>query len=532
MPKHIPKFLTGRAGKRSRIPSLSIKLSRGNGRPAKRLLRLAVAAGLVLGGGVATIVGGSTVGAAACPTPSTDLGSTTLTLNVPVTATYTIWTRMKAPSTSANSVNLQVDSNTCFSVGGGSLVTASWNSGSGNWVRYQDGVTSNTISMSLNAGNHTFKYIGTQAEVEVDRIILSSDTSCTPTGTGDNCQSGDATNPTVNLTAPANGTTVTGPVTFQATASDASGISKIEFLVDGVVVSTTNNASSAQYSWSSTAVANGAHTVAARATDTKNNTATSGSVSVTVNNPTPCTGTPSVPGNLRVTATASNSVSLAWNASTPAAGCTLQEYRLYRNGTQVATPSGTTYTDTGLTPATAYNYTIAAVDAANHASAQSSAITGTTAADTTAPSQPASLRTTLTSATAVALAWNASTDNTAIKDYVVYRNGTQVGVSTTTAFTDNALAPSTSYNFTVRARDTANNLSTVSSTLAVTTLSGSGANKGDLDSNGTVTLTDLSILLSHWNQNGVPITQGDINASGKVDLTDLSILLSNWGKSV
>ncbi len=50
--------------------------------------------------------------------------------------------------------------------------------------------------------------------------------------------------------------------------------------------------------------------------------------------------------------------------------------------------------------------------------------------------------------------------------------------------------------------------------------------KGDLNSDGKVNITDLSILLSNWGRSGVP---ADLNSSGKVDITDMSILLSNWG---
>lgn len=46
----------------------------------------------------------------------------------------------------------------------------------------------------------------------------------------------------------------------------------------------------------------------------------------------------------------------------------------------------------------------------------------------------------------------------------------------------------------------------------------------DLNSDGKVNITDLSMLLSQWNQTG----SADLNNSGKVDLTDLSILLAAW----
>lgn len=55
---------------------------------------------------------------------------------------------------------------------------------------------------------------------------------------------------------------------------------------------------------------------------------------------------------------------------------------------------------------------------------------------------------------------------------------------------------------------------------------GGGGKQGDLDGNGRVDITDLSILLRNWNRSG----QGDINGNGRVEITDLSILLRNWNK--
>ena len=500
-------------------------------------VRILLATSLVLGGVFVVASGGPAAGAAACTVPSTDLGTDTITMTIPQTANYTVWTRMKAPSTSANSVNLEIDGTTCLNVGGGNFTATSWLTSSSNWINYTNGSPSTVINVNLTAGSHTFKYIGTQAGVEIDRVIVASDPSCIPTGTGAtdssgrSCDTGDSTGPTVSLQSPAANQTLTGSVNMTATASDVSGIASVSFLVDGAVVNT-DTASPYSYSWNSAGVANGAHTVAARATDKANNTTTTTAVNVTVNNAVACTGNPSVPGNLRVSSTTANSVSLAWDASTPASACTLQGYRIYRNGVQVGTPTGTTFSDSGLAPSTGYSYTVQAVDTSSHVSAQSTAVSGTTAADTVAPSVPGNVRSTMRTANSISLAWDASTDNGGVKDYLIFRGGTQIGTSTTTSYTASGLSPNTSYGFTIKARDLANNQSGSSSTLTVSTLSGTGANKGDLDGNGTVNLTDLSILLSNWNRTGASVSQGDLDGNGTVNLTDLSMLLTNWGKNV
>src|SRR5262249_54053195 len=85
---------------------------------------------------------------------------------------------------------------------------------------------------------------------------------------------------------------------------------------------------------------------------------------------------PSVPTGLTVTGTTTSSVSLSWTASTDNVG--VAGYKIYRNGTQVGTATGTTYTDTGLGSSTSYTYTVSAYDAAGNNSAQSAAVIGTT----------------------------------------------------------------------------------------------------------------------------------------------------------
>jgi Hypothetical glycosyl hydrolase family 15 len=58
----------------------------------------------------------------------------------------------------------------------------------------------------------------------------------------------------------------------------------------------------------------------------------------------------------------------------------------------------------------------------------------------------------------------------------------------------------------------------------------SGSILGDVDGNGTVTVTDLSILLKNYSKPAV-LAQGDLDGSGTVDIRDLSILLRYFGKT-
>lgn len=97
---------------------------------------------------------------------------------------------------------------------------------------------------------------------------------------------GDTTPPAVSLTAPASGATLSGGATLKATASDASGIAGIQFLVDGNPTGAEDKSAPYELAWDSTTVANGSHQLSAQAKDGANNTATSTAVPVTVSNTT------------------------------------------------------------------------------------------------------------------------------------------------------------------------------------------------------------------------------------------------------
>jgi hypothetical protein len=95
----------------------------------------------------------------------------------------------------------------------------------------------------------------------------------------------DTTPPTTSITAPANGATVSGTVNVTASASDNVGVVKVEFYIDGVLKSTSTTAPYS-FSWNTTTVANGSHTIVSKAYDAANNVGTSATVTVTVSNST------------------------------------------------------------------------------------------------------------------------------------------------------------------------------------------------------------------------------------------------------
>ncbi|KKT59378.1 MAG: Sheath polysaccharide-degrading enzyme, partial [Candidatus Giovannonibacteria bacterium GW2011_GWA1_44_25] len=88
---------------------------------------------------------------------------------------------------------------------------------------------------------------------------------------------------------------------------------------------------------------------------------------------------PSIPTGLTATAISSSQINLSWTASTDNVG--VAGYKVFRGGVQIATvTTGTSYSNTGLTAATTYSYTVSAYDAAGLNSAQSASVSVTTLA--------------------------------------------------------------------------------------------------------------------------------------------------------
>ncbi|MCX5309584.1 cellulase family glycosylhydrolase [Streptomyces sp. NBC_00154] len=94
--------------------------------------------------------------------------------------------------------------------------------------------------------------------------------------------------------------------------------------------------------------------------------------------------------------------------------------------------------------------------------------------DTTPPSTPTGLTVTGTTSSTASLSWTASTDDTGVAGYDVYRGGALAGSATGTTFTDSQLTPSTAYSYTIKAKDAAGNTSAASAAVTATTTGGTG----------------------------------------------------------
>ncbi len=171
----------------------------------------------------------------------------------------------------------------------------------------------------------------------------------------------DTTRPSVSVTSPGNGTTVSGTINVTASASDNVGVTHVILHVDYVAIKDDTDASDGwSTSWNSTAVGNGSHTVKAAAYDAAGNT-TSATNSIVVNNssgtPAPPPPPPAAPQITSFTATppsitSGDTSTLAWSATNVVTnGCNLTPSPLSSTSAtnQWTTPPLTTSTSYTLT---------------------------------------------------------------------------------------------------------------------------------------------------------------------------------------
>ncbi|HSX31874.1 MAG TPA: Ig-like domain-containing protein, partial [Candidatus Saccharimonadales bacterium] len=400
--------------------------------------------------------------AAACAAPGTDYGTATTSANLPSAATYRVWTRINVPDTTNNTYLLEIDGNKCYTVGGGSIATNSWV-----WVSHQGGNTSSKIDVALAAGTRPVKLIGNKPNVKIDRLVFTSDLSCTPTGNGDNCNApSDTSPPAVRITAPAAEASVSGNVNITATATDTVGVSKVELYINSSLLGT-DTSSPYAFTWDSTKVPNGTQVLTAKAYDAAGNVGVD-SFNVSVENGDK--QAPSVPSGLTATATAYNAVTVSWKASTDNTG--VKGYTVYRDGLPIADLGNvTSFKDAGLMANTTYAYKVLSFDANGNKSALTNAVNVKTPQppfnDTEKPTKPTALVATKESQTQINLKWAASTDNVGVTKYDVYRStgdgtGSVIGSSTSTSYGDTNLTADTEYTYYVVAKDAAGNSSEAS----------------------------------------------------------------------
>ena len=177
---------------------------------------------------------------------------------------------------------------------------------------------------------------------------------------------------------------------------------------------------------------------------------------------------PTAPGNLTFVRSNPSSIIISWDKSTDNYGIFC--YKIYRNGEFVGQTSDLQYIDSGLSSHTVYEYYVIAVDTAGNLSEQSNILEAETDVDAFAPTQPKNLSADIRSEGVVRLSWTASSDNGTVVKYNIYRNGSLIGTSNGTAYTDSAVAAGL-YEYYVEAVDNEGNVSRASDIVTIDNLS-------------------------------------------------------------
>jgi chitin-binding protein len=165
---------------------------------------------------------------------------------------------------------------------------------------------------------------------------------------------------------------------------------------------------------------------------------------------------PVLAGVPAATSVGSDHVTLEWPPATSEAG--VAGYEVYRDGVAIGRTSATTLTDRAVSPETTYSYTVRAYDRAGQLSAHSTPVEVTTPDGPVALAPPSNVHSMGATTSTIDLMWGAAQGGTGDVTYEISRAtlgsdfGT-VGETTSTRFMDTGLAPGTTYQYVITARD-------------------------------------------------------------------------------
>ncbi len=266
------------------------------------------------------------------PPPTTGFSLTPTSLSFGSVAAGSTSTAMTATVTNNNTTGAAL---TSVAVSGPFAITSNTCLASGTW------------NGTLGAGTHcdlsiVFKPTVSGSATGTLTVIGGGQTytsALSGSGTGTAPPPADTTAPTVSITTPAGGATVSGTATVSATASDNVGVVGVQFKLDGVNYGAEVMAAPYTSSWNTTGATNGSHALTAVARDAAGNTKTSAAVTVTVSNITTPPPPPPPPssGSLSMTP-----ASLSFGSV--AVGSTSAEsvVQVFNNGTNGSSPGATT----------------------------------------------------------------------------------------------------------------------------------------------------------------------------------------------
>ncbi|MFI6334912.1 fibronectin type III domain-containing protein [Streptomyces sp. NPDC050535] len=193
---------------------------------------------------------------------------------------------------------------------------------------------------------------------------------------------------------------------------------------------------------------------------------------------------PSAPMGVTAAAGSATSVHIMWNRAS--GDPEVSQYVVYHGMTKLREVPGEEHMVdiTRLAPSTTYVFTVRALNTEGNPGPPSKQVRATTPAAVTAddevPTRPGSPSGKVIGSGSVQLSWEKSTDNRGVASYDIYQGDSKIhsvgGGQTATVVT--GLRAGTSYAFTVKARDAADNVSPAGATVRLTTAPGSDDGKG------------------------------------------------------
>lgn len=275
----------------------------------------------------------------------------------------------------------------------------------------------------------------------------------------------DSAKPLINIISPKNNSTTGKNASIEAKATDDIGITRVEFYVDGLSHAVDV---SMPYSavWDASALSNGTlHVVSAKAYDAAGNSATT-EINVIIDNIAPVVSISS-PQNQ---ATLSGIISIEANASDNNG---VEKNEFYMDNTFLGSSTVAPYVfslNTKIKTNGVHTFFAKAYDAVGNSTVSQSVIS---IIDNSPPSAPGNLFGALTASIQPYLTWKASSDNSAVSGYKIYRDNQLLDSisSATLNYTDAGASVGQTYSYSISSIDAAGNESIKSNPISVNVVS-------------------------------------------------------------
>ena len=266
----------------------------------------------------------------------------------------------------------------------GTSVTLAWNASTDNtgvagYRTYRNGVAGPTTTQL--GATHSGLACNTAYAFEVEAYDAAGNRSAPASVVGATAPCADTQPPTVPTNVVATSRTSTSIAISWSAASDNVGVTGYGVYRGGTRVGTTGSTT-----WIFSGLScNSNYTIGVDAQDAAGNRSTQAVVLLSTT-ACPDTTPPSAPAGLAASGVSQTGLTLTWNASTDNVG--VIGYDVYRNGTKMATVTGTSHAQTGLACGTSYAFGVVARDAAGNSSSQAGINASTSACSAPPPPPP------------------------------------------------------------------------------------------------------------------------------------------------